>query len=127
MIFLVYILPTFRLQNWVSAQKCVFVHQKFLGKCLFLVYILGFGVHFVATLPTFCPSFLQKVGRICTHKMVFCTHKIEEKSVNLMDFGLIFGIFDCFVCTNGVCVYILWPKTHFFFLFNHDKKFIYFI
>ena len=32
-----------------------------------------------------------------------------------------------FVCTFWVCMYILWPKTHFFFLFNHDKKFIYFI
>ena len=48
-------------------------------KYRFCMYILGLYVHFVATLPTFCPSFPQKVGRICTYKMVFCTYKIKQK------------------------------------------------
>ena len=88
---------------------------------------MGFVCTFCGHFAHFLPKFSPKSGQNLYTQKGFCTHKIEEKSVNLMDFGLIFGIFDCFVCTNGVCVYILWPKTHFFFLFNHDKKFIYFI
>ena len=122
-----YILPGFDGYFWASAHFCENVHTNFEEIIPFLYVHFGFVCTFCGHFAHFLPKFSPKSGQNLYTQKGFCTHKIEEKSVNLMDFGLIFGIFDCFVCTNGVCVYILWPKTHFFFLFNHDKKFIYFI